>query len=366
MSVVPSHNVINTSSDSAAGVNAMGVVAAAGRERFGAEELAIVLSHYDIGIIKEIREFPRGSRKAPKLYVESESGQYLLKRRARGRDDAAKVAFAHLIQLHLASQQFPLPHLIGTRRDNNSLLQLGPTIYELFEYIPGQGYPQTPDATAEAGKVLALYHKLLEDFRPEHIPPTPGSYHGAPAVEHGLAHIGRTLVSPDSVSVCQSLTDAYHTSAAKAEGLGLTDWPLQIVHADWHPGNMLFRDGRVVAVIDYDSSRMLPRVIDAANGALQFSITGGDDNLDKWPANLDEKRFVRFVKGYDEVVLLSQAEIDTIPWLMIEALIAEATFPIVQTGRFSRFDGLAFLRMVKRKVDWMRENARRLVKLVNS
>ena len=35
----------------------------------GAEELAIVLSHYDIGIIDSIAEFPRGSRKAPKLLI---------------------------------------------------------------------------------------------------------------------------------------------------------------------------------------------------------------------------------------------------------------------------------------------------------
>ena len=366
MSVTPGYNFINTSSDSAAGVAVVGAAAAAGREQFATAELAIVLSHFDIGVIREIREFPRGSRKAPKLYIESEVGQYLLKRRARGRDDAAKVAFSHLIQLHLAQQQFPLPHLIGTRRDNNSLLQLGPTIYELFEYIPGQGYPQTLDSTAESGRVLALYHKLLENFHPDHIPPTPGSFHGAVAVEHGLMHIPKVILAPDAAQICNGLNDMYHLAAARAEALGLTEWPLQIVHADWHPGNMLYREGRVVAVIDYDSSRMLPRVIDAANGALQFSIQGGDDALEKWPSGLDESRFVRFVKGYDEVMLLSQAELDAIPWLMIEALIAEAVFPIAQTGRFSRFEGIAFLKMVKRKTDWLRDQAKRLVALASA
>ena len=240
------------------------------REHFAADELAIVLSHYEIGVIKEVREFPRGSRRAPKLYLNAETGQYLLKRRARGRDDANKVTFAHLIQLHLAKQQYPLPHLIGTRRGNHSMLQLPTGIYELFEFVPGQNYPQTLDATYEAGRALALLHKLLDGFQTE-FKPAPGSFHAAPAVEQGLKHIPKVIVQPESITLCAALADAYRDAAARVERLGISTWPSQIVHADWHPGNLLFRDDRVVAVIDYDSSRVLPRIVDAANGALQFS-----------------------------------------------------------------------------------------------
>ena len=137
------------------------------REKFGAEELAIVLSHFDIGVIDSIVEFPRGSRKAPKLLIVSEQGKFLLKRRARGKDDPFKVAFCHAIQLYLASKQFPLPHLIGTKKDNNSMLQWRNGVYELFEYIPGQAIRRRWRATFDCGRVLALYHKLLEDFNSE-------------------------------------------------------------------------------------------------------------------------------------------------------------------------------------------------------
>ena len=62
-------------------------------------------------------------------------------------------------------------------------------------------------------------------------------------------------------------------------------------------------------------------------------------------------------------MLLSQAEMRAIPWLMIEALIAEAVFPIAATGSFGRMEGLAFLQMVQRKVDWMQRSADKLVEL---
>jgi homoserine kinase type II len=338
-----------------------------GRETFGVEELAVILSHFDIGVIESIVEFPRGSRKAPKLLITSEQGKFLLKRRARGKDDPFKVAFCHALQLFLAGQQFPLPHLIGTRRDNNSMLQWRNTVYEMFEYIPGQGYPQTLESTFDGGRILALYHKLLETFQSEWQPPS-GSYHRAMAVENGLRQIANnrpTGLAPgvDINPLLTFLLDSYRHAADMVDLQGLESWPKQIVHADWHPGNMLFRDNRVVAVIDYDSARLLPRIIDTANGCLQFSIIGGDEDVAKWPDYLDESRFKRFLRGYDEVMLVSQGEIQSIPWLMIEALIAEAVFPIAATGSFVRIDGLAFLQMVQRKVYWMQRNADKLCQL---
>ena len=335
------------------------------RESFAADELAIVLSHFDIGIIDSIVEFPRGSRKAPKLLVVAEHGKFLLKRRARGKDDPYKVAFCHALQLFLASKQFPLPHLIGTKNENNSMLQWRNGVYELFEYIPGQGYPQTLESTFDSGRILALYHKLLETFTSQWQPPS-GSYHHASAVEQGLRAIANNPKLPNVSELgptLGALLDAYHNAAETASKIGVDDWPKQIVHADWHPGNMLFRDNRVVAVIDYDSARLLPRVIDVANGALQFSIIGGDDDVTKWPDYPDESRFKRFLRGYDEVMLLSEGEVSAIPWLMIEALIAEAVFPIAVTGNFSRIDGVAFLQMVQRKIAWMQKHASKLVEL---
>src|SRR4051812_235937 len=121
------------------------------REKFAADELAIVLSHFDIGVIEDIKEFPRGSRKAPKLLVNTEQGKFLLKRRARGKDEAFKVAFSHALQLFLAAKQFPLPHLIGTKKENNSMLQWRGGGFEIFLYIPGRSFSPTLGGAVVSG-----------------------------------------------------------------------------------------------------------------------------------------------------------------------------------------------------------------------
>lgn len=346
------------------------------RQTFAADELAVVLSHFDIGVINKIIEFPRGSRKAPKLLIKAESGPYLLKRRAAGKDDVERVKFCHGIQLHLAGKQFPLPHLIRTRNDQQSMLRLGDQTYELFEYIQGTPYGQSLEATQDAGKALSLMHKLLGDYNTRYAS-TNGSYHDARSVYSAFAQMPKTLAKlrpqrsdaevQATIDLINELNANYVDAVKRVEDAGLSDWPMQIVHSDWHPGNMLFCGPLVVAVIDYDTARIHQRVIDIANGALQFSILGGNQDPSTWPDGIDLARFKRFLIGYDAVPdnVLTRAELKVIPWLMMQALIAESVIPIARTGRFARMEGSLFMQMVRKKNAWLAKHAEQLVQIVD-
>ena len=114
----------------------------------------------------------------------------------------------------------------------------------------------------------------------------------------------------------------------------------------------LFADGNAFA--DYDSAGNLlgVEVLGPCEGKVFERISRGQPKAVK-----------RFLRGYDEVMLLSQAEIRTIPYLMAEALIAEAVFPIAATGNFGRLQGLKFLQMVQRKVYWLTHHAQKLIEL---
>jgi len=264
------------------------------RDRFGREELGEVLSHYDVGVIQSAKEFARGSRRAPKLLLETPSGRYLLKRRGTGHDDPVKVAFAHSLMTHLLSQGFPVPALIGTCDDHNSMLQLGGNVYELFEFIEGERCDNSLEQTTHAGKVLAKYHKAVDGFASEWSPPA-GSYHNAPNVRAGLNAIPTVSTGHDSVighedellQLTQMLHEIYDEAAETVDKAGFPDWPKSIIHGDWHPGNMLFRDGNICAVLDFDAARRQPHIIDVAYGMLQFSILRAASAPDLWPDFFD-------------------------------------------------------------------------------
>ncbi len=323
---------------------------------FDPAELAIALSHYDTGVISEIRPVKRGSGDAPKVLLRTTKGVLLFKRRGKARSNPARVAFSHQLQLHLASRGYPLPRLLGTRDDNNSILQLSDRLYELFEYVAGDPYSATEGETRAAGRALAILHRLTADFRPDAEAPARG-FHAADGVVRRLQRISKR--PEDQGAVGAALLDLYRSAIERVEAAGYAAWPRQVVHGDWHPGNVVFKNGDVAAALDYDAAHTDARCADVASGALQFSLIRGGDDLDAWADDPDLRRLSWFLSGYDGVegCRLSDSELKVAPWLMAESLIAEAAGPIAETGSFGRHDATDFLRMIERKAAWLTEHS---------
>ncbi len=327
-------------------------------EGFDSSELATALSHYDLGVVHSIRRFRRGAADAPKALIQCERGNFLLKRRRPADADPEQVAFCHEVQLRLARRGFPLARLVGSRLENNSMLILEAGVYELFEFVRGQPFDGSGARTEAAGTCLARFHKAIADYRPE-------GRHGGRGY-HDRERVRRQLDAlRERFEEAETLREAYEESVRAARAAGIESWPTQVIHGDWHPGNMVFRESSVAAVVDFDSVQMGARAMDLANGALQFSLLGGGKDPQQWPDAPDENRYLRFCHGYDqeEGCTISQAELRAMAPLMIEALVAEAVGPIAATGAFAGIDGARFLEMVCRKARWLLANSNRLASL---
>jgi homoserine kinase type II len=380
--------------------------------RITAGELVVVCSHFDLGEIEEVRRFRGGSRVAPKVFIKASGGEFLLKRRAPGPGgEPTKVAFTHEVMLHLAQRGFPVPGIVGTRSGNSSMLQLGPGspggggVYEVFRFVRGVRYDRSAASAFAAGWWLARCHLMLRDFRPL-FPAPRRTFHAHPKVPERLASISGSLNDPALRAVTRTLGDAYVSAAREADRFagaagdaGAQDD--QIVHGDWHPGNMLFREGalpaspsgaamatRVAAVFDFDSARMGRPLHDLANGAMQFAVQrfmgaaepeGEEDDEEgappkppvpasAWRIALDPELLGAFYKGYraaggGEGGGVTAEVLRAVPWLMIEALIVEACVPIAATGKFGKLSPAPVLGVVHRAVEALAGGAERIVEL---
>jgi Ser/Thr protein kinase RdoA (MazF antagonist) len=283
-------------------------------------------------------------------------------------DDPYRVAFAHELQLHLARRSYAVPGLLGTRGDNNSMLQFNGRVYELFNYIHGTRYERSTAQANLAGAALGMMHLHMSDFLPQFEAPQ-GSFHGV-SVEMKMASVPAAILSMepqgDSAAVkngAEYLARTYKESTRKADALGFRQWPRTILHGDWHPGNLLFRDGRIVAVLDFDSVRMEPHAADVANALLQFAMqTDKPEDPSTWPEGFDPHLIDAILRGYDEGTgqRLRSDERRALPWLMIEAMVMETVVPLAATGSFARIPGSVFLGMVERKVRWIERHAEAL------
>jgi Ser/Thr protein kinase RdoA (MazF antagonist) len=333
-----------------------------GGANFSSEELVRVLSHYDVGIVHRVKPLTAGNRRAPKVIVTADKGVFLLKRRPRGRDDLERVTFAHAVQQHLAQRSFPVTSLLATADGQMTALSLENHIYEFFCFVAGTRYDGSVQDTREAGRQLALFHKHLADFpaRDEH---SPWCFHDSALVRRHLKLISsdkRTESGRRMQAVTQELLLRYDKSSVRVNQVGFGSWKRQLVHGDWHPGNLLFSDHKIVAVVDFDSMRVAPPATDLANGMLQFSIIANRPNPAEWPAHFDRDRILQFVAGYQEVIKLSERKRYGLVDLMIESMIAEAVLPVAATGSFGQHSGLDFLEMILRKTKWLRRQRHEL------
>jgi len=343
-----------------------------GGAHFSSEELVRVLSHYDVGVIHQIKSLSGGNRRAPKMVVVSDQGKFLLKRRPRGKDDLYRVAFAHAVQSHLAEKAFPVTTLLATRSDSNTILQLNNHIYEFFKFVSGTRYDGSPEATIDAGRQLANFHRHLADFAHE-FKPLQASFHDSSIVRTHLRTIGSDRMARPSgklQATAEALTILYNESSIQVNQLGFDSWPKQVIHGDWHPGNMLFSKHKVAVVLDFDSIRVAPAVVDLANGTLQFSIVGGRPNPADWPDYFDQDKLQQFLAGYKkisahETTLLDEYKLKALLDLMIETMIAEAVLPIAATGFFGHLHGTDFLLMIRRKAEWLNKNRDQLTELIS-
>ena len=343
------------------------------RSRFKPGELRRVLEAFPLEGIREIREFPAGSRQAPKVRIVADEGEFLLKRRTVRPDLVERATFNHRLQLHLERRGVPVAALVGTRAGNGSILLEDGQVYEMFHWVHGRRMVKVESEAINAGRILGRLHLEARDLAWSDPPPMPG-FHAADQVAIAFDRVEEAVIAADADvdrgelrAVVERLAELRRPAMEQVEAGGWSRLPRQPIHGDWHPGNVLFtpekptrtRPGTVRAIVDFDASRVEPRLVDLANGLLHFAMRSDRKTSPaNWPASLSPRRMMAFTRGWRAVVgEVLEEEASILPPLMLECLIAESVVPVAKTGRFAVVPGLPFLAMVARKAAWIDEAA---------
>lgn len=340
------------------------------REKFAAREIAQVVSHYDLGVIHQIREYRRGSRRSPKLRLETDHGHFLLKRKLNGYPPE-HARTVHELQRLAGLARVPVAPLVPLRT-GGTLLALGGHLYEVFVWIEGKRYERDPAQAREAGIALARLHKAFDAVgSPGRLPA--GGFSDIDAVRRSLrlaeaSALQRT--APDAhvelISLVSRLDDHTARVGRKLSEKGIGGQLSCPCHGDFHPGNTLWSGVTLAAVIDFDSARHESVAAEVANAALQFSIKHRvGSNPDAWQVGLDSDRLRAFIEGYasEPAVAVHEDVAQLLPWLMISAVTAEAAVPIARDGSFAEIPALSFLRATGRLVDWISQRTRAIAAL---
>jgi homoserine kinase type II len=181
---------------------------------------------------------------------------------------ADAIDFEHRLLAHAAGRGWPVAQPLP--------LAAGPTVlahedayFALFPFLPGEPAPYDSVANKRIkGRLLARLHDDLANF------PRDGQRDGfgraweldllvAPAAQGTfnelLARLGR-----EHNDLATAIRTQRYRSLRELSRLGYGDLPEAIAHADFHHDNVLFQDGALSALLDFDNARWDSRAFDIA------------------------------------------------------------------------------------------------------
>lgn len=206
---------------------------------------------------------------------------------ATARDEAALLA-------HLASHGVPTPRPL-TFREGESIGALGDKPVAVFPWVEGESLCQarvSEDVTRRVGQALARTHLAGLDY-----PKAPRSRFDAAALGLRLDGI------PARAPALAPLVDELRGELARLAPLRSPEAAHSLVHADLFRDNVLFQNGELAALLDFESACAESRPFDLAVTLLSWCY---GDALEQGLARA-------LVQGYVSVRPLPAEELDHLP-----------------------------------------------------
>jgi homoserine kinase type II len=253
-------------------------------------DLPKILAEYDLGEYQSFKTFANGAGQTT-LLLETSTGKFVL--RYYENRPLKHVLFEVQLFSYLQDKKFPVPAVIKNRSGEFfSVYKEKP--YIVIEFVEGEHGKNpndffNPAEVAEVIKSVAQLHNLTIDYYPEYFKDR----------------------EPFDVAYCWKEFEKKHPHLIESEKekwfkseLDKLEFPVTLpkglCHADLNYGNFLFRNGKIVAVLDFDMSFYTYLIYDIASLIYWWA----------WPPekNFEENRAIQIVDEYSKSRELSAEE----------------------------------------------------------
>ena len=296
----------------------------------GAEDLADLIAHYDVGELVSAKGIAEGVSNSNWL-IETSAGRFILTMYER-RIELSDLPFFLDLMHHLAAKGCPVPRTIHDRTgasfrmlDPGSESGTGTKAVALIEYLPGVSVDRpTAGQARSVGRALASNHLAVADFAQSRF-----NDMGRAEWEATVARCGRSALAGID-PVLPEVLDTALDGIRHAWPEGLAEG---VVHCDLFPDNVLMLGDKVTGLIDFYFSASDSFAYDLAvtHAAWCFAEAGHRYRTDIAAA---------LMAGYEEVRPLSAQE--------------RAALPVLARGACVRF-------ITSRAEDWITTPADALV-----
>lgn len=267
-----------------------------------------IIEQYEIGDIKQIRL----SSDRLEAIVTTTQGHFAL-RTIKYSSQLKRLFYDRMFTDYLANQGFPARRIL-LNRFGKLAVESKENIYYLIEYYEG-AFPADSRNTlaevqlAECGKQLAKLHRISTSYSgPKNYKPPFSSEKSYKVLTRIRDLIQNKPTKDDFDQLAEIITEVkiHHIVAAPFESASFLRHDNIMNHGDYHAGNLIFgSDGHILAVIDFEYCRDMPRIWDIAWGVTwlcRMKLTEG------FGGPIDISRFKSFLASYNSVFPLTKEE----------------------------------------------------------
>lgn len=266
-------------------------------------EIKKICEKYELGKIKEII-YLKGGMISHLFIFKTDKGKFIVKKLGYSlRNDywagQKKIEFAVLDYLHKKKFPYEIPRFIKNKK-HKYILRIGKSLFEVYPKIAGRKLIKLQDNEwRELAKAMAIYHKYIENFRPFWFTKNLDNYSW---MLEKYKKMSRAKPMEQIDKLMLTNLDFFTKLLKKLMAMDLNK-NLLIVHGDFSRSNILFLNGKINGVIDFENLKYAPKAKDIATLINKIGSDG--------------KHFNLFIKEYKKYNKLSKEEMHNIPALIL-------------------------------------------------
>ncbi len=347
-------------------------------------ELKESVRYYDIGVLTAYEQNQHGhvnTSYAIQTVAEGQTRRYFV-RKYQPQTQKAEIIFEHSIIKHLLEKNFGLVARVLRTREDPTYVQAGHggRFYAIFDFLPGDDKYTwvnplcSRQELQNAAAVLARFHHAVADLQPQ------GQRRQAPitvllpsiadnvaqriqqAVRQGSRQVGNTVFD----AYLKTLDDIPSSIRRTLRALARQHIKRQVIHCDYHPGNLKFQGNRVTGLFDFDWSKIDARCFDVALALVYFCAAWHKDG------RLELERAATFSNAYQSAAPhpLNATELQILPHMICAGNFYVLHWTISDfysnlAGQANPHEYLLYLQHNTRLARWLQANWNALEEMAN-
>jgi His-Xaa-Ser system radical SAM maturase HxsB len=237
--------------------------------------------------------------------IKTDKGVYFAKIIDMTEDNRERLRKREKIIGYLEDSRLCVPFI--KNKEGKQVLDLGEWAVVLQEYIENEGYGFSKEELRSAGEILAKYHKAISGLGESKTDVTEkrldNAYRCALMVDKLSEGDLKYLGIDDKAGFKEKIKKAYDSARRIFEKENYNAIEKTFLHGDFRPLNILFKGKKARKLIDFESMKYAPRILDIGRVQTLFRLHPFTDKM-----NIEEVDIKAFLEGYNSVLKLSERE----------------------------------------------------------